>query len=132
MQNTSRSSLYTNSIQEISNCLELVSELQALDVVVTRIESLIEAIRHVQTSETVSWGNRVVRLLEEASWLIVSELDRTYTLHTNRGRPKLHVSMSSVEYLLSMNFKATKIAELFSVSRETLCRRMKSFGISVS
>ena len=120
----------THCISEINNCLELLEDPNSMEIMVTRVDSLIAAINLTRSTEDLSWGSRVVRLLEEASLLLVLHIEALHSF-PKIGRPRLMVPMTSVEYLLSMNFKATKIAELYGISRETLCRRMKMSGVSV-
>ena len=50
-------------------------------------------------------------------------------LPTSRGRPKFDVSKDQLEYLKSMNFTWTEIAELLGVSLMTIYRRRREFGM---
>ena len=47
------------------------------------------------------------------------------------GRPKATIDIEEVEYLRSLNFSNTNIAEMIGVSRSTLYRRMESEGIDI-
>jgi transcriptional regulator of acetoin/glycerol metabolism len=118
---------------EINECLDMLSGAthSNVDLIVTRLDSIVRRIHTTQHARQITWGRLVTQLLEEASEMLVVFLEAPPSRQSANGRPKLYISMSSVEYLLSMNFKASKIAELYGVSRETLCRRMKSSGISV-
>ncbi|MED6279256.1 hypothetical protein CHARACLAT_032642 [Characodon lateralis] len=49
-----------------------------------------------------------------------------------RGRPTINIPFESIEIYLSNGFKVQKIAELFGVGHQTLCRRMQSNGLRMS
>ena len=46
------------------------------------------------------------------------------------GRPAIDVDMNEVEYLRSLRFTWTKIANILGISRSTLYRRLDEEGIS--
>ena len=50
-------------------------------------------------------------------------------LNIPRGRPKFEIMKEQLEYLHSMNFSWTQIAELLGVSIMTIYRRRREFGI---
>ena len=48
------------------------------------------------------------------------------------GRPAFDISAEQLEHLLELGFSATTTASLLGVSRSTVCRRMRDFGLSCS
>ena len=50
-------------------------------------------------------------------------------IHAPRGRPKFDISKEQLEYLKSMDFTWTQIAELLGVSLMTIYRRRREFGM---
>ena len=49
-----------------------------------------------------------------------------------RGRAKLSISQEQVEFLLEHRFSASDIAQIVGVSRSTISRRMRDWGLRVS
>ena len=47
-----------------------------------------------------------------------------------RGRPKFNISRDQIEYLASMSFNWTQIADMHGVSRMTIYRRRQDFGLN--
>ena len=50
-------------------------------------------------------------------------------LSHRRGRPSLSIDIDTVVFLRSMNFKWIDIAEMIGISRSTLFRKCKEFGV---
>ena len=48
-----------------------------------------------------------------------------------RGKPSYDIHEGQVNYLLEQGFKVGEISEMLGVSKRTLERRMRSFGLSV-
>ena len=48
---------------------------------------------------------------------------------TTPGHPPVEVSMEEVEYLRSLRFSWTKIAEIIGISRRTLYRRLDEWNL---
>jgi DNA invertase Pin-like site-specific DNA recombinase len=51
-------------------------------------------------------------------------------MHRQPGRPAIDVDMNEVEYLRSLRFTWTKIANILGISRSTLYRRLDEEGVS--
>ena len=49
-----------------------------------------------------------------------------------RGRPKFEISQEQLEYFLFYDFHVTDIAEALGVSKSTIQRRLRDYGISVT
>ena len=47
------------------------------------------------------------------------------------GQPRLDISRDVIESLLSTNLPLTTLTYAHSISRSTLCRRMREYGLSV-
>lgn len=47
------------------------------------------------------------------------------------GQPRLSISRDVIESLLSTNLPLTTLANAHGISRSTLCRRMREYGLSV-
>ena len=48
------------------------------------------------------------------------------------GRPKFEISKDQLEYLVDYNLKISDIAEALGVSRSTIKRRLREYGIAIS
>jgi len=107
------------SFNEISLLIETGRDI---DTVVTRLKAIQEAHLLLDPSSC-----------ESAWFLKVSQAIQNLTEDDTRrvGRPSIQVDLNAVEVLLSMNFRATKIAKLLNVSLRTLRRRMSDAEISV-
>ena len=51
------------------------------------------------------------------------------TTHTEPGRPRFDVTQAQLEYLRSLSFSWTEISSLLGVSRMTIFRRRREFGM---
>jgi transcriptional regulator of acetoin/glycerol metabolism len=74
----------------------------------------------------------LIEIIEEASELLNSELLLDAPESKRCGRPMIHLPVQELEHLLSMNFSVPQMAIMFGVSRDTIFRRMRSAGLSVS
>ena len=45
------------------------------------------------------------------------------------GRPSLDIEIEDIEFLRSLRFSLTAIAEILKVSRSTIYRRMEEYGV---
>jgi hypothetical protein len=126
------SSLSHNAISCIENTIILIRTGSQYDLVVTRLESLLVAVRRVNEISPLSWGFEVSEKLELVITLLINSLDNEVSSARPVGRPKIEISISNVEYLLSLKFKVTVIADILGVSTDTIFRRLRASGISVS
>lgn len=112
----------------IDNCLRDLISITDLDLVVSRLDILHQLLSEGSWPEPI-WAV-IQNKIEQVQELLIVEISQPGVLQV--GRPTIHVSMENVEYLLSLKFKATKIAQMLGISRRTLHRRMSLYGISVS
>lgn len=116
-------------IQALSSiCHQMGSEL---DIEMLEIrESLVE-IRGCCRSLLVIWQSYIDQL--DSNYTVVSraqmECYQAPTLRQGRGRPHAIISQEQLQYLRSMNFSWTQIAELLGVSRMTVYRRRRDLGM---
>ena len=54
-----------------------------------------------------------------------------FSTYRTNGRPRLSVSMDDVEFLRSLRFSWTNVANVLGISRSTLYRRLNAEGVSV-
>lgn len=97
--------------------------------VLIRLESL-----YVDLIEIDLRGNDVhplVLLKVFESWQLVKE-SVTPSLICYPGRPALDIPCSCIESLMELKFTSGEIACILSVSRSTICRRMRQYGLSYS
>ena len=57
--------------------------------------------------------------------------NRPMTVTGHKGRPKIYISRSHLEYFLEKGFKGSDIARILSVSNKTIYRRLQEFELSV-
>jgi transcriptional regulator of acetoin/glycerol metabolism len=101
-----------------------------MDRVITRLDSVVEAIQSVREYYHLQWADEVLNLL----WQAINGLDLDIFPSISRaaGRPKILVPTHAIENLLAMNFTVEKIACMLGISRDTVFRRMRENGLSVS
>jgi len=120
----------------IETCIQSLRDGAALDLLLTRIESIQAAVISVHQFQPLQWGPHVIELLESTISIILSELDQVSTGHSGTavraGRPAYQIPLSSIEYFLSIQFKVPDIAKFYGVSRNTIFRRMRTSGLSVN
>lgn len=68
----------------------------------------------------------------EACHLLLETLEHGLEPTTCPGRPAFHIPPCCIENLMELGFTATEMAAILGVSRSTVCRRMRQYGISVS
>ena len=56
----------------------------------------------------------------------------TQLLICHPGRPMLNIPCSCIESLMELNFTSSEIASILSVSRSTICRQIRQYGLSYS
>jgi len=71
-------------------------------------------------------------MLEEANESILEGINILENRESKRGRPKINIPIANIENLLTLNFHASKIAEMYGVSQDTIYRRLQENNISVS
>ncbi len=97
-------------------------ELQALSEYLSLVTELIGSIQ----SLSQQWEQRIDSVHASSS----SFAYRSTPISSGaRGRPRVDVSRSQLEYLLSLSFTWTEIASLLGVSRMTIYRRRREFGM---
>jgi DNA-binding NtrC family response regulator len=109
----------------------IMADMNATDLAIVRIESLIEAISSVNSYVEFSWSQNATQLLLK----IIQELEHVADSVEHRsevGRPKIHIPIHAIENLMELNFNVPRIASMLGVSRDTIFRRMKENGLSVS
>ena len=51
------------------------------------------------------------------------------SIREGRGRPRVIISLEQLQYLRSLNFSWTQISDLLGVSRMTVYRKRRDFGM---
>lgn len=113
----------------INNCITTFDSGQNDDLVIVQLERLHTLILRVAESGSVV--DVLLEKIDEAMDLLTTEIDNPQE-RNNVGRPRLIIPISSVEYLLSIGFRAKEISKIFGVSKETIFRRMREQGMAVS
>lgn len=95
----------------------------------------------VEAGEDVSsLGQHVGGLVDSLSTianLLDNQVDRRaftaiLVAEEDLSRPRLYIAQDQLEFLLDHGFAASDIARLLGVSRSTICRRMRDWGLTVS
>lgn len=87
-----------------------------------RMDGIVHAIR-----EVILFWETYMETLDAQMERMAYHAPRIYT--ALRGRPKFHVSSDQLEYLRALSFSWTRIASLLSVSRMTVYRRRREYGL---
>jgi len=121
------------AITVIEQCSGLITRQQSIDLAITRLESLQDAIALVSESQEIAWAIEISDLIETAVSILVEVIGLSAPSSRNRaGRPKLEISANTIETLLGMKFRVPIIAAMIGVSKETIFRRMREAGLSVT
>ena len=113
--------------QELEFCIHLLaSSTENIEQVITKLDSVISAL---DSLADISIFSRLRQLIEQSIHILEGQIDNFNGQGV--GRPKQHISVSTLEHLLAMNFRVTQIAEMYGVSSKTIFRRLKEAGLSV-
>ena len=114
-----------------------------LDYLVFQVHKLFKISRTIesindQVLESLSLSLALLESLQDmevesqsGSYVTCTYADHNPPSGTGRGRPKLNITCEQLEYLLSMNFTCSVIANMKGVSLRTVRRRMSDYGSSV-
>jgi AraC-like DNA-binding protein len=117
------------AINCITQCITLLNDQTNTDIVVQRLESLLLASSSFITRPQVI--ARMESIIEEVITLLETT-DESPCSTLPRGRPSIKIDVGAVEQLMSLNFKATQIAQLIGISIRTLHRKLREAGLSVT
>ena len=112
-----------------SYCIYLYSEIHVL------LLYLHDELKRIQDILTRNLGTMSVELDSENHSFPYASLAHSrvqvcvHSPHCDTGRPNLSLDMDVVVFLRSMHFNWVDIAQMLGVSRSTLYRRCKAFGI---
>ena len=96
-----------------------------MERVLIRLESL-----YVDLIEIYLCQCSVLSNVFEACQLLRESLEPPLTC--TRGRPAFDIHCSCIENLMEIKFTTADIAAILGVSRSTVCRRMRQYGLSYS
>jgi len=98
-------------------------QLPALLDYQTSLEGLLTCLRQL----SVQWEQYLDHLeLEESVTAYTVPIDRS---HERIGRPRLGIGRDQLEYFVSLSFNWTQVAAILGVSRMTVYRRRREFGM---
>jgi len=98
----------------------------ASEVAITRKENIVASLKSFP--EMQDRFIPVINHLEEAIFI----LDDVIACENKPGPQKIIIDTGQIEFLIDLNFKLPKIAELMNISLRTLKRRMQENHITVS
>jgi len=122
--------LSTEVLSFVNYGLRAVSNPESYDLLVVRLESVEHAINTYMEEFCIPWGDAVLNIINTIILLIMPQIESMP--EPVLGRPPFFIPISNIECLLSLRFKAVDIAKLYSVSKDTIHRRMKAHNLSVS
>lgn len=132
--------LIENIKKHISDCIRYLEEGRCQDFISYRIESCLAAC--VQTSNvvhSVNILNDVINLLSEAFVNLANPYKGAESLHAAGlsysgmpGRPKFDIDEGTLVFFIEYGFTAPFIAEMLSVSKRTIFRRMQQYSLSTN
>jgi len=132
METAEELSLSSIALACVNNCQQLISEPVNYEIILIKLDSLLSALHRSIDHTAIPWVSAVINKLEVAISILEQEIDGTSSTNSSIGHPRFHIPVSNVEFMLSVNFKATDIAKFYGVSKETIFRRMRAAGISVN
>lgn len=100
------------------------NERSSLDITKSSVRDLISCCRSLQ----VEWEHSLDLLLVRPT-IFAYQAPITTTSLRRRGRPRFDIERDQLEYLASMGFSWTKIADILGVSRMTVYRRRREYGL---
>lgn len=117
------------ALQALSSlCRHLEADL---DEEVLEVHEALVGIRTCCRTLVVLWQFHLDQL--DANFAAASQAEmesyQTPTVRQGRGRPQLLISQDQLQYLRGMSFSWTQISELLGVSRMTVYRRRRGFGM---
>ena len=102
-----------------------------VDEEVLEVCEALAAIRSCCCTLVALWQSHLDQL--DANFAVASRAEmgsyQAPTIRQGRGRPQLLITQDQLEYLRGMSFSWTQISELLGVSRMTVYRRRRGFGI---
>lgn len=114
-------------LSEVVEAIEIQGLERSFEVFQHNVEIVIQELQRDELS--ISFSN-VIADLTRASDLMQNLVDRPGS--NSVGRPRLHIPEHSLRYLLfTLNFKITQISKIFSVSPDTIRRRLNEIGLTV-
>lgn len=118
-------------LSTLCNCTTLLQQdASNCDIVITRLESAISAISGLRLIQEFEWGISIQTQLENIVDVLLGGCELQVCTRS-RGRPKIFLPVSKIEYFLSLNFKVTQIASMFKVSQSTVFNILRENNISV-
>ena len=113
-----------------SLCRQIESEGE-VDGEVLEIRDTLVEVRACCRSLLVLWQSYIDQL--DSNYTVVSraqmESYQAPRVREGRGRPRIIISLEQLRYLRSLNFSWTQISDLLGVSRMTLYRKRRDFGM---
>ena len=118
--------------------------VERLQIAAQNISAFLNLLREGQVQELQEYAQQVYHLMETIHQLILDWERHMETLdaqmeevayhapqiHTGRrGRPKFHITSDQLQYLRSLSFSWTAISSLLCVSRMTVYRCRKVYGL---
>ena len=128
---------YCRIVQQLVTSFLTTADPSELDMLIYQVTKLFHLMRASSrcTDEILEAVGISLTLLQNAQSLSQESYSeyRPGLLPVNsRGRPRLDVSSSQLEYLLHLGFSCPRIASILGVSLSTIRRRMTDFNLSVS
>lgn len=132
-------------ISSISECLRGLQEGRNLDFILYRLETTLALVSGAISSGLHNDLLEICDKLHSAfAYLtkIIEETDcvdshifgknKIYEYTGTCGRPRFVIPENTLAYLVEFGFSSHKIADMFFVSRSTVCRRLRSFDLSTN
>ena len=118
-------------IQALSSICRQMESAGEVDAEMLQIHDTLVEIRGCCRSLLVLWQSYIDQL--DSNYTVVSraqmESYQAPRLREGRGRPSIIISLEQLRYLRSLHFTWSQISELLGVSRMTVYRRRRDFGM---
>ena len=127
-------------IEDIIARLDSLNDPDCVESFPIRLEVLKRHLINIDVDVvTLELVDRVVRSLKQSEQMYSASNTRPFIcseagkIHTGRrGKPSYDVHEGQLNFLLEQGFKVSEISGMMGVSKRTLERRMRLFGISVT
>ncbi|XP_057705150.1 uncharacterized protein LOC130923447 [Corythoichthys intestinalis] len=124
-------------LQRLHDRLVSILERQPLDIERLQFVCSQEFVLLSALGDFLDVGEHILTALADLNSLILREREGEHTFVTvklktgSRGRPRLDVSLDTIERLIELGLQSACIARLLGVSRATLFRRMAEKNLSI-
>ena len=114
------------AIQSVSAIHDVMASQGSVPVPLVEYAESMEKLVRALRQAILYWEAYLENLDVRMEWMAF-RAPRVYS--RGRGRPEFHITPDQLEYLRTLNFSWTEVARLLKVSRMTIYRRRRAYGL---